>query len=86
MTDRTIGMHGVSASGALPVFLLTGDLKDVEIHHLESRQPLFFSNVKITAKGPLRASIAAEVKLANSIMNVTVCAASQMLYYDSQGI
>ena len=50
----------------------TFDYADVEIYHLETPQPLEFSNVSITAQGPLRASITAEVKYGKSTINVTV--------------
>ena len=45
---------------------------DVEIHHLETRHPLKFSNIRISATGPLRASVVAEVKLASSVVKVSV--------------
>ena len=45
---------------------------DVEIHHLETRHPLKFSDVRVSAMGPLRASVDAEVKLGNSVVKVTV--------------
>ena len=47
-------------------------MTDVEVYHLESRQPLKFSDVKIAANGPLRASISAEVKYGSSTINVLV--------------
>jgi len=51
---------------------------DVEIHHLETAQPLKFSNVSVSAPGPLRASVDAEVKYGNSTINLTV---SRVTFY-----
>lgn len=45
---------------------------DVEIHHLETAKELKFSDVSITAQGPLRASVTAQVKYGNSTIKVTV--------------
>ena len=45
---------------------------DVEIHHLEKFNRLEFSNVKIVAKGPLRAAVSATVKFGKSKADVTV--------------
>ena len=47
-------------------------MPDVEIHLLEPTQPLESSNVSITVQGPLRGSIAAEVKYGKSTINVMV--------------
>jgi alpha-mannosidase len=48
------------------------DAWDVEIHHLETAQPLDFSNITVNAQGPLRASVEAEVKYGKSTIRVTV--------------
>jgi len=45
---------------------------DVEIHHLETAQPLEFSNVAVISQGPLRAAVRAEVKYGQSMISVTV--------------
>ena len=75
MTDLTIGTHGASVSYAFLCIERRSNMSrfiDVEIHHLETRQPLHFENLKVVAKGPLRASVSAEVKLGKSVVNVTV--------------
>jgi alpha-mannosidase len=48
------------------------DAWDVEIHHLEKKRELQLSNIKVVAEGPLRASVAAEVKYGKSTIKVTV--------------
>jgi alpha-mannosidase len=48
------------------------DAWDVEIHHLETRLPLEFTNVSVVAQGPLRASVRAEVKYGQSMIAVTI--------------
>ncbi|KAF7980211.1 hypothetical protein HWV62_39313 [Athelia sp. TMB] len=48
------------------------DAWDVEIHHLETAKELKFSDVSITAQGPLRASVTAQVKYGNSTIKVTI--------------
>ena len=53
-----------------PLFL------DVEIHHLEKRSPLKFSDIKVVANGPLRAAVNAEVTFGKSKALVTVSATS----------
>ena len=45
---------------------------DVEIHHLETAQPLEFCNVSVVSQGPLRAAVRAEVKYGQSTISVTV--------------
>lgn len=45
---------------------------DVEIHHLETAQPLEFSNVSVVSQGPLRAAVRAEVRYGQSAISVTV--------------
>ncbi|KZT66211.1 glycoside hydrolase family 38 protein [Daedalea quercina L-15889] len=47
-------------------------LIDVEIHHLETVQPVEFSNISVVAEGPLRASIKSEFKYRQSTINVTI--------------
>jgi len=72
-------MHGVSFSYfRLHFRLLTCSGSDVEIHHLETAQPLKFSKVSVSAPGPLRASVDAEVKYGNSTINLTV---SRVAFY-----
>ena len=48
------------------------DWIDVEIYHLETAQPLEFSNVSIITQGPLRAALRAEVKYGQSTISITV--------------
>ncbi|KAH8999594.1 glycoside hydrolase family 38 protein [Lactarius hatsudake] len=48
------------------------DAWDVEIHHLEKAQRLKFSNVKVTASGPLRASIVTDVEYGKSKITTTI--------------
>lgn len=45
----------------------------MEIHHLETAQPLKFSNVSVLSHGPLRAALAAELEYNNSKIDITVC-------------
>ena len=45
---------------------------DVEIYHLETAQPLEFSNVSIVTQGPLRGTLRAEVKYGQSTISITV--------------
>ncbi|KAF9070390.1 glycosyl hydrolases family 38 N-terminal domain-containing protein [Rhodocollybia butyracea] len=52
--------------------LIADGQTDVEIHHLETRTPLEFTNVAVVAHGPLRASVQAQVKYGKSIINVLV--------------
>ncbi|PPR01817.1 hypothetical protein CVT24_001681 [Panaeolus cyanescens] len=48
------------------------DAWDVEIHHLETPQPLSFSNVSVVSQGPLRAAVRAEVKYGQSTISVVI--------------
>ena len=45
---------------------------EVDINHLETAQPLEFSNVSVIAQGPLRAAVLAEVKYGQSTISITV--------------
>jgi alpha-mannosidase len=45
---------------------------DVEIHHLETAQPLQFTKIEVVANGPLRAAVKTQVRYGKSIINVTV--------------
>jgi len=45
---------------------------DVEIHHLEKAQRLKFTNVKVVASGPLRASVVTDVEYGKSKITTTV--------------
>ena len=45
---------------------------DVEIHHLETRQPLKFAKVSVLEEGPLRAAVSAELNYGQSTINVVV--------------
>ena len=45
---------------------------DVEIHHLEKAQRLKFSNVKVVASGPVRASVITDVEYGKSKITTTV--------------
>ena len=47
---------------------------DVEIHHLEKAERLKFSNVKVVASGPLRASVVSVVEYGKSRITTTVSA------------
>jgi alpha-mannosidase len=49
---------------------------DVEIHHLEKKTELEFSNIEVVTEGPLRAIVATEVKYGKSKIRVNVCAFS----------
>ncbi|KAL4246947.1 glycosyl hydrolase 38 family protein [Abortiporus biennis] len=48
------------------------DAWDVEIHHLETPQPLEFSHISVAAEGPLRAAIKAETTYGNSKISLTI--------------
>ncbi len=54
------------------IVFLTALYLDVEVHHLETRHPLKFSNVSVVAQGPLRAAVKAELKYGQSSISVTV--------------
>ena len=51
---------------------LTASRSDVEIHHLETRQPLKFGKISVLEEGPLRAAVLAELKYGQSSINVVV--------------
>ncbi|KDR78195.1 hypothetical protein GALMADRAFT_245234 [Galerina marginata CBS 339.88] len=48
------------------------DAWDVEVHHLETADPLEFSNVSVVSQGPLRAAVRAEVRYGQSTISVTI--------------
>ncbi|TFK19473.1 alpha-mannosidase [Coprinopsis marcescibilis] len=48
------------------------DAWDVEVHHLEVRKELKFTNVTVIAQGPLFAAVVAEVKYGKSNIAVTI--------------
>ncbi|KAG2005473.1 alpha-mannosidase [Coprinopsis cinerea AmutBmut pab1-1] len=48
------------------------DAWDVEIHHLEVKKSLKFSNVSVVAQGPLYAAVRAEVKYGQSTIVLTI--------------
>ncbi|KAF8147680.1 glycoside hydrolase family 38 protein [Crassisporium funariophilum] len=48
------------------------DAWDVEIHHLETAQPLEFSNVSVVSQGPLRAAVRAQVRYGQSTISITI--------------
>ncbi|KAF6748244.1 alpha-mannosidase [Ephemerocybe angulata] len=48
------------------------DAWDVEIHHLETVEPLKFSNISVVAQGPLYGAVRAEVKYGQSTISVTI--------------
>lgn len=48
------------------------DAWDVEIFHLETREPLSFSKVTLAESGPVRAALRAELKLPKSTVKVTI--------------
>ena len=54
------------------LFWLNVPHSDVEIHHLETRQPLKFGRVCVLEEGPLRAAVSAELKYGQSTINVIV--------------
>jgi hypothetical protein len=61
----------------IPTYCLCCELSDlyvadVEIYHLESREPLLFTKVSIAETGPVRASLHAQVKLPSSTFEVKV--------------
>ncbi|KAH8115672.1 glycoside hydrolase family 38 protein [Phellopilus nigrolimitatus] len=77
LVDKQIGRELIvqGESGGMVIFEDRPgywDAWDVEIHHLEKRTPLAFSDVKVIAKGPLRASVSAEVKFGKTTANVTI--------------
>ena len=45
---------------------------EVDYNHLETAEPLEFSNISVVSQGPLRASVRAEVKYGQSSISVTV--------------
>ena len=45
---------------------------EIDYNHLETSQPLEFSNISVVSQGPLRASVRAEVKYGQSTISVTV--------------
>ena len=45
---------------------------EVDYNHLETPQPLEFSNISVVSQGPLRAAVRAEVKYGQSTISVTV--------------
>ncbi|KAI5117584.1 hypothetical protein M0805_004579 [Coniferiporia weirii] len=77
LLDKKIGRELIAQgeSGGMVIFEDRPgywDAWDVEIHHLEKRTPLAFSDVKIVAKGPLRAAVSAEVQFGQSRASVTI--------------
>ncbi|KAF8182889.1 alpha-mannosidase [Pholiota molesta] len=48
------------------------DAWDVEVHHLETVEPLAFTNVSVVSQGPLRAAVRAEVRYGQSTISVTI--------------
>ncbi|KJA22158.1 glycoside hydrolase family 38 protein [Hypholoma sublateritium FD-334 SS-4] len=48
------------------------DAWDVEVHHLETAEPLAFTNVSVVSQGPLRAAVRAEVRYGQSTISVTI--------------
>jgi hypothetical protein len=53
----------------------------VEIHHLETATPLQFSDIRVVASGPLRASVQAQVKYGKSTIIVDVSALFHFLMF-----
>ncbi|KAI0071984.1 hypothetical protein K474DRAFT_1668357 [Panus rudis PR-1116 ss-1] len=47
------------------------DAWDVEIHHLETAEPIKFSKISVEAEGPLRAALKAETTYGQSTISVT---------------
>jgi len=45
---------------------------DVDIHHLETAQPLEFARISVVSQGPLRAAVRAEMNYGQSTISVTV--------------
>jgi alpha-mannosidase len=45
---------------------------EVDINHLETAQPLEFSDISVVSQGPLRAAVRAEVKYGQSTISLTV--------------
>lgn len=56
-------------------------MSDVEIHHLETVEPLAFTNVSVVSQGPLRAAVRAEVRYGQSTISVTVSLVSLNVLY-----
>lgn len=48
------------------------DAWDIEIYHLQTREPLSFSKVSVYEEGPIRAALKAELKLPNSTINIII--------------
>lgn len=71
--DQITGMLGVSTTSTVIQNCSLFAIPDVEIHHLETAEPLEFSNVSVVSQGPLRAAVRAEVKYGQSNISVTVC-------------
>ncbi|EJD05282.1 glycoside hydrolase family 38 protein [Fomitiporia mediterranea MF3/22] len=77
LVDKQIGRELIfeGESGGMVIFEDRPnywDAWDVEIHHLEKRTPLKFSDVKVVARGPLRAAVEATVKIGKSTAIVTI--------------
>lgn len=51
---------------------ISSNRTDVEIYHLETAQPLEFSNISVVSQGPLRAAVRAEVRYGQSTISVMV--------------
>ncbi|KAF8991681.1 glycoside hydrolase family 38 protein [Cyathus striatus] len=63
------------ASGGLIIFQDRPnywDAWDVEVHHLETAQPLAFTDVSVVSQGPLHAAVKAQVRYGQSTIDVTV--------------
>jgi len=74
MTRRISGMLGVGLFEHVGRSIwLRIPCSDVEIHHLETRQPLRFGKITVLEEGPLRAAVLAELKYGQSSINVVVC-------------
>ncbi|KAL5496105.1 AMS1 [Sanghuangporus vaninii] len=77
LVDKQIGRELIvgGESGGMVIFEDRPgywDAWDVEIHHLEKRTPLKFSDVKVVARGPLRASVSASVKFGKSTARINI--------------
>jgi len=73
MTRQISGMLGVCPFEYVHrSFSPKGFRSDVEIHHLETRQPLRLGKINVLDEGPLRAAVSAELKYGKSSINVVV--------------
>jgi alpha-mannosidase len=70
--------NAFDAWGELPTYYFLWVIRiylnwiDVDIHHLETAQPLEFARISVVSQGPLRAAVRAEMNYGQSTISVTV--------------